>query len=1179
MYRIERYLTSEDMYPEDNVLEVSESRIDISVCADEVVDGEIRVRSREQQELHVFFYSNHYRMQCRISDFIGKEGVFTYRFDASGLDVGSVVKGEICVLSETGEYRIPFRVSVRQPLAETSMGEVRNLFHFANLAKENWEEAVDLFYSEYFCLLFYGHDHRYYDLYRALSKHAGNEHNVDEFLVAIHKKQKNIYSVAEEGLLLKDISGMQQESVTLVRGGWGYDCVKVRTGAEFLIPQKTVLTRKDFENNECKVLFDINENLLFGECNTGSIFFDYDGGSLEVPVIINRPSEVSRKQLQRQEEKMLFVQLMHHYIACETQPKQRVSHLKDAEKALEKINAGYGRNLWARLFQMHVMLEQERAGEAKWVLSHVEKTHKQSDMDPAQYGYYLYLRSLLEADEKFQRSVVEQLEKLLDANQTNVFIACLYMKMIRQNVSPEKQLLFYENQYLAGSRSPMLYLEVFRVYAQSPAYLAKLDAFEISVLRFGIRYGIYTPQLAERVADLVLRKKEMTPMLYRFLGESYGIYPEDSLLQAFCTLMVRSGMCGRECFGWYELAVHKQMRITSLYEYYMLSADTREDRLPPRAVLMYFAYQCDLDEKRKAYLYALLVRHREEIPELFRQYRENIKQFAVAEMEKGLVTENLALLYRYFLAEEGDVLPKDKLQNIAFRHLIKVQREDIVSVIVVQDKMKKENVYPVEKNRAYVDCYTSEYVVVLEDEAGNRYSDEADWTDIKLMSAERPAVYLEEHDSADIGYSLYQASIGGNPEQVSPALWPLYEKLASHPDMEDSYRSELGNRLLRLYFDHEKYDEMKTILQNFNPEHATSAERAEAVRYLVYLEQDQQAYDILYNYGFENVSAKVLARLIGRTMENDPLFDGKLMAIIYYTFCLGKYTQDMLVYLCRYFEGSLKQMREVWKAAASFDVDASGIAERILQAYLFSHAYLAGIADVFDYYVSHRKRDSVVKGYINAMTYRYFVKQQPASPEIFGALEGLLCSGCEMDDVSKVAYLHYMSSETDSYDERQKELITLLVNELVTEKQYVPFLKPFTEFIPWLRPYAELSYLEYRTAPGTVVTLHYVQEGQGEQYRQQKLDEICAGYFCHNFVLFFGQRLQYYFMENSGRERKLTESGFLEKSDMTGEESESRFGLLNDIVMCETLGDDRTKQELITRYKKESLRAELLFGE
>jgi hypothetical protein len=106
-----------------------------------------------------------------------------------------------------------------------------------------------------------------------------------------------------------------------------------------------------------------------------------------------------------------------------------------------------------------------------------------------------------------------------------------------------------------------------------------------------------------------------------------------------------------------------------------------------------------------------------------------------------------------------------------------------------------------------------------------------------------------------------------------------------------------------------------------------------------------------------------------------------------------------------------------------------------------------------------------------------------------------------------------------------------------------------------------------------------LKEDAQERYCRVKLEEVCAGYFCYNFVLFFGERLQYYFMEQSGNEQKLTESGYLEKSDMTGEEAESRYGLLNDIIMSDALGDERTKRKLTETYEIKSLMTEALFGD
>lgn len=1180
MYRIERYIPDDPMAFEDDLLEVSDSRLELCAAPGEKISGEISVRSRSGREVHFFFYSSHYRMQCRVREEIGNEGTLSYRFDTTGMEPGAVEKGELCIMSEMGEYRVPFVVSVRQPLAETSLGEIRNLFHFANLAREHWEEAVSLFYSKEFPMIFYGHDRRFYNLYRGLSVYKGNEHNVDEFLTAINKKQKNTYVVSEDGLLLQEVIDGQCEKVTLMCNGWGYIRVEIEAKGEFLSPVKACVTNEDFEENQCEIEFELHSAWLKPGSNIGALIFKYEGGMTQIPIVVEVPSEVSWKKEEEREARKLSAQLMRDYIAYATMRDESRQHSLDiAEKTVEKINGGHGRNLFGRLCQMHIYTQMGRTGDAKWVLTHVEKMLQREEPKPAAYGYYLYVKALVDGTEKFRRSACEEISRLHEAYPEDMLIACIYARMYADKLTAWQKLEIYEEQFVLGSRSPILYLEALAVYEESLAYLAKLDPFECTVLTFAIRYGVYTNMMAQRVTEIVMRKKRMSAELFRFLQKSYELYPQEEALSAICTLMIRTGMSSQECFVWYERAVLLQLRITSLYEYYMLSADTRQDKLPPRSVLMYFAYHCELDERRKAYLFALLVKHRDELPELFRQYEKAITDFAVTSMEKGQLSINLAVLYRYVLDEGTVQIPAEQIQKTAFCHLIKVEKEEAENVIIVQDKAKTETVYPIEKQRAYVDCYTPEYVVLLEDAFGNRYFDETQWSDVKLMAVEKTAVLLEEAMSGDVGFLMYRTHVAGSPEHVGKEMWPMYEALVLSGAMDESYSRELCGKLLKLYFDSEEYGKVEELLPFYDISGVSCNERAEIIRYLIYMEKDEEVLKLLYDYGFESVSARSLTRLIGRQLEKEPGYDHRLSELIYYTFKLGKYTQQMLVYLCRYYEGSLKQMREIWQACISFEVDASAISERILQSYLFSHGYLPGLAEVFDYYAANRRRESVVKSYIYDMSYRYFVKQQLAQPQVFRVLEEMLKDGCEMAYESIVAYLYYMATEVNAYSDEQKALIGELVNHVITEKQYVPFFSAFVEFIPWLRPYAELTYLVYRTAPGSSVVLHYLKDDIQGRYCRVKLEEVCAGYYCHNFVLFFGERLQYYFMEQSGGEQKLTESGYLEKSDMTGEEAESRYGLLNDMIMSDALGDERTKRKLTETYEIKSLMTEALFGD
>ena len=83
--------------------------------------------------------------------FTGSDAEIFYCFHGEDLEEGDVIKGSFSVVSNRGEYNLPFVVTVEHGMLNSSIGAIRNLFHFANLAKNNWKEAVRLFYDPEFC--------------------------------------------------------------------------------------------------------------------------------------------------------------------------------------------------------------------------------------------------------------------------------------------------------------------------------------------------------------------------------------------------------------------------------------------------------------------------------------------------------------------------------------------------------------------------------------------------------------------------------------------------------------------------------------------------------------------------------------------------------------------------------------------------------------------------------------------------------------------------------------------------------------------------------------------------------------------------------------------------------------------------------------------------------------------
>ena len=140
-------------------------------------------------------------MQAGVRFISGNKIAVPYEFDSSGMNQGDVLKGNFMIVSSFGEYILPFAVSISHEVIESSIGSIRNLFHFTNLAKSDWDEAVRVFYSSGFIDIMTGTDASYRNLYMGLTSGGNKNHNLEEFLIGINKK-KIITSIASATIML-----------------------------------------------------------------------------------------------------------------------------------------------------------------------------------------------------------------------------------------------------------------------------------------------------------------------------------------------------------------------------------------------------------------------------------------------------------------------------------------------------------------------------------------------------------------------------------------------------------------------------------------------------------------------------------------------------------------------------------------------------------------------------------------------------------------------------------------------------------------------------------------------------------------------------------------------------------------------------------------------------------------
>lgn len=114
---------------------------------------------------------------------------------------------------------------------------------------------------------------------------------------------------------------------------------------------------------------------------------------------------------------------------------------------------------------------------------------------------------------------------------------------------------------------------------------------------FGSRYEKLSSGLMDQVLYLAGKVREYSRLLLKILESWYEVEPTEAVLTEICAQLIKGGRMDRKASDWYEKGVEAQIRITRLYEYYMLSVDLEGSREISRKALLYFSYQSDLDSE------------------------------------------------------------------------------------------------------------------------------------------------------------------------------------------------------------------------------------------------------------------------------------------------------------------------------------------------------------------------------------------------------------------------------------------------------------------------------------------------------------------------------------------------------------------------------------------------------
>ena len=1162
-------------------LDFSVPRIEFSVHPGEKHEGSFLIIGPDNLLTEGNVFTNRLRMKCLTERFSGVQEEIGYCFDAVNMEEGETVKGEFCIVSNRGEYMIPFEVTVRAESLTSSLGDIRNLFHFTNLARTNWDEAVKLFYTKEFTQIFKGTDKQYYAVYKGLSQGVKSEQNVEEFLLEINKKQEIDFILEEEEIRIPDPRDDAEYKVVLNRNGWGFSKLQVDVTGDFIILEKTMLCDDDFLGNYARLPFYIAKEKLHGGKNYAEIHIHNAYFSKTVKVIVHSQGIKTRVPGVRIRKKHLVMELMQYYEGFRTKKINAQLWMKETAGILERLSETDERDIHTKLFQAQLLITQERFNEAKWLLDQI-KDYVDAD-EPAVYCYYLYLITLIITDEEFVEETAAQVERIFVQNSDNWRIAWLLLYLSDEYTkSPSRKWVFLEEQFKKGCSSPVLYLEAYNLIVQNPTLLMRLESFEKQVLTYAAKKEIITPVIAQQVVYLAAREKEYSDSVFFLLEKCYDVVPEDETLQVICTLLIKGNLAGEKQFKWYALGIESKLRITRLYEYYMMSCAMSDDMEIPKIVLMYFAFDSSLDSLHNSYLYAYINTHKNDFSELYDSYRSQIERFVITQAMQGKNNKWLASLYRSVLTP-ALMTPEiaSGLSKALFVHQIKIKRSDIQKVILVYEKRQSEIVIPIYGKEIYTPIYSSDVRVLLEDGMGNRYCRESDYQMDKLMIPDKILHMAEPYLTGNLDIAFWLCENGRSIAPVSHENVSQMKLVVDADILSDSLQKEMRLRLLHYFYDNDYIEELDIFLNRLVYHQISSADFAQVVRFLVVRGMHEKAYEWIRLSGGEGIDAKLTMRLCSQIIAvEEGCADEVLSNLTFRAFSAGKYDENVLNYLVKYYSGTLKEMRDVWKAARAFGVDTYEICNRMLVQMLYTGAYIGEKIEVFKDFIAGGGRCDVELAFLAQSCFDYFVGEKITDDYIMQELQRVIEREEEIPLVCKLAYTKYYSENKQSINEKISVHLVVFLRELLSEKMYFPYFKEYCDSIGFMRCFADKTMIQYKLEEGDSAVIHYLMEEEGSsrgEYVQEEMEDMFYGICVKQFVLFFGERLQYYITENSTGAEILTGSGTLGRSDTDREQKESKYSLINDIAIGRALRDDNTVERLLHEYYEKEFIVKELF--
>lgn len=1160
------------------ILAFSEETIDLSVIEGRSEAGSFVIESTNQIKICGIVYSTNPRMECLNPHFEGEKVRIRYQFNSKGLTEGDACEGKFVIVCNQIEYSLSFCARITRLYAEASTGAVKSLDDFTRLAASNWDEAYHLFYNRNFLnTIPYGNVYERLT-YEGFACARPSGQNMEEFLIGVNKKQPVSISVDKSEEIFMASKEPQSGCFTITKDNWGYTEIRLRTDCEFIKLSKPVLTLDDFIGKTYLYEYIIDASAMHAGRNFGRIYIDgvYQSFTIDITAGVRDDDGSISDIAVTKDIKECMVGIMELYTSFRLKRIVTGVWANETISILNHLHALMPDEHMYELMKAQAFIINRQRQEAKWILDDFK--HSNPDKKAPIWGYYLYLMTLLEREPSYIDNMTHEVELIFYENPDSVLLFWVLL-FLRDQYFDDSAGKLKDIKYwvLRGCSSPYLYIEAYYLISQEPYLIKELSVFELRILSWAVKKKALTKDLAGAIFEAVDLAGGFDNRVYELLTAAYEICPEAEYVGIICSYLIK-GHKNDTCFHkWFELGIENKLRLTGLYEAYLITMDDRQISPVPKIIQMYFSFDNKLPYRKLAVLYNNIIAAKETEPEVYHKYRKAMGRFAMDQAQLRHIDDNLAVLYEDML-ELGFINEElsAAFSDIIYTYKLIVFDKRIVRAIIYQNEMKEPQIVPVTDQCAYFELFSNDYVILFEDSRGYRYVKSISYRLQRLMDAEK---YLDRCISLSPDRPQYIVSHFKHVRDYSDFTkddLKLFKPVFYSESFSDSYKAVMGYRILKYCQLHDYEDYVRPFLQSINFDTLQKDARKYLIDMLVSNRLYEKAYDMAMEYGIDMLAAASQVVLCENALKVQHVDDDFMVQLAISAFKTGKYSDLVLKYLCENYTGPTDELINLWHAADKFSISSMKLDERILEQGIYTQIEPEKISDIFMEYYKRAGNEKLILAYISLVAHGYLHSGRCKADFIFDIIEKRYIGNRTLNDACQLALLKHFAEKTD-ITQAELEIEDTLLKYYIYNNMYFDFFARLDYRLLEKYFLYDKAFLQYESTPGTHVVLHYSRDEDGEEFNSEDMVEMYDGIYVKTFVIFFGELIRYYITEEHDNSIEVKESNRLTCNNIPGDNDHSRYNLINEMIISDTLSDETTLKSNIDEYKRLDVATKQLF--